>query len=152
MNAYNSWASVKASGGIGAERAFCSRNFLSPAGMNMLEGMRGQLLSELLNRGLIASLRAASVNAADAGLVRFVLVRACSLSKTQRSCMCIDTASACVLGSWRQVPTMLSCQAVRAKRDVHVVAIRRGAGFIPDGVASSAAAGTTGSRPGSPPC
>ena len=72
---YNSWASVRANGGSGAERGFCARNFLSPAGMNMLEGMRGQLLSELLNRGLIASLRAASVNAADAGLVRFVLVR-----------------------------------------------------------------------------
>ena len=40
----------------------------------MLEGMRGQLLSELLNRGLIASLHTASANAADAGLVRFVLV------------------------------------------------------------------------------
>ena len=75
VNAYNSWASVKASGGTGADRAFCARKFLSPAGMNMLEGMRGQLLSELLNRGLIASLRAASANAADAGLVRFVLVR-----------------------------------------------------------------------------
>ncbi len=78
VNAYNSWASVKAGGGVGAERAFCSRNFLSPAGMNMLEGMRGQLLSELLNRGLIASLHAASVNATDAGLVRFVLVRTTS--------------------------------------------------------------------------
>ena len=84
VNAYNSWASVKAGGGGGAERAFCSRNFLSPAGMNMLEGMRGQLLSELLNRGLIASLHAASVNVTDAGLVRFVLVRV----GTKLQCLC----------------------------------------------------------------
>ena len=81
MNAYNSWASARAGGGAGAERAFCSRNFLSPAGMNMLEGMRGQLLSELLNRGLITSLRAASVNAAEAGLVGFVLVRTPQVSR-----------------------------------------------------------------------
>ena len=43
--------------------------------MNMLDGMRSQLLSELLSRRLITSLADASVNANDAGLVRFVLVR-----------------------------------------------------------------------------
>lgn len=43
--------------------------------MNMLDGMRTQLLSELLSRRLITSLAESSVNAQDAGLVRFVLVR-----------------------------------------------------------------------------
>ena len=42
--------------------------------MNMLDGMRSQLLSELLSLRLITSLADASVNASDAGLVRFVLV------------------------------------------------------------------------------
>lgn len=75
MRAFNGWAAARAAGSIGAERAYCARNFLSAAGMAMLDGMRSQLLSELLSRRLVSSLADASVNANDAGLVRFVLVR-----------------------------------------------------------------------------
>lgn len=74
VRAFNSWSAAKAQGG-GADRAFCARNYLSAAAMNMLDGMRTQLLSELLSRRLITSLAESSVNAQDAGLVRFVLVR-----------------------------------------------------------------------------
>lgn len=75
VRAFNGWAAARAAGGVGAERAYCARNFLSAAGMAMLEGMRAQLLSELLSRRLVSSLADASVNADNAGLVRFVLVR-----------------------------------------------------------------------------
>lgn len=39
--AFDRWQQAKAQG---FERSFCNRNFLSPATLNMVEGMRGQLL------------------------------------------------------------------------------------------------------------
>jgi len=42
--------------------------------MSMVDGMRGQLLSELLSRGFAPSLEAASTQAHRADLVRAVLV------------------------------------------------------------------------------
>ena len=43
--------------------------------MNMVDGMRSQLLSELTSRGFLASLEAASTQAHRPDLVRAVLVR-----------------------------------------------------------------------------
>lgn len=58
----------------GGDRGYCTRNYLSPATMSMVDGMRGQLLSELLSRGFAPSLEAASTQAHRADLVRAVLV------------------------------------------------------------------------------
>lgn len=63
--------------GEGPARGFCSSNFLSPSTMFMIDGMRGQLASELTHRRLISSVGEASSNARHVGLVRCVLVRAC---------------------------------------------------------------------------
>ena len=68
--AFNGWkaAQVKNLG-----KQYCSHHFLSPATMNMIDGMRGQLLEELKGRGFIASLQQSSLEAHRADLVRGVL-------------------------------------------------------------------------------
>lgn len=66
----------------GGDRPFCARNFLSPATMNMIDGMRGQLLSELTGMGFVASLEASSTQARRADLVRAVLVSSVALCST----------------------------------------------------------------------
>ncbi|KAL4451226.1 hypothetical protein ABPG77_009298 [Micractinium sp. CCAP 211/92] len=70
IKAFNQWKSAAARG---TDRGYCSHNFLSPATMNMLDGMRSQLLSELVSRGFVQSLEAASTNAQRSDLVRAVL-------------------------------------------------------------------------------
>jgi hypothetical protein len=62
----------------GSDRGFCSHSFLSPATMSMLDGMRQQLLGELVSRGFVPSLEAASAHAQRSDLVRAVLVSACA--------------------------------------------------------------------------
>lgn len=51
----------------GDDFRYCARNFLSPATMNMLDGMRRQLLGELQNRSLVRSLAEASAHMSDIG-------------------------------------------------------------------------------------
>lgn len=51
----------------------CRRNFLSPATMNMLHGMRGQLIRELQQQGLIQSLAQASTSMSDLGTSRCLI-------------------------------------------------------------------------------
>ncbi|CAG9460433.1 unnamed protein product [Pedinophyceae sp. YPF-701] len=68
--AFRGWRAARSEGW---ERAFCAQSFLSQATMNMIDGMRQQLIGELRNRGLAASLGAASAAAEDRGLVRAVL-------------------------------------------------------------------------------
>lgn len=58
----------------GRERGFCAQNFISPSTMAMVDGMRGQLASELQRLGFIRDVGEASSSAADLGLVRAVLV------------------------------------------------------------------------------
>ncbi|RMZ54673.1 hypothetical protein APUTEX25_003051, partial [Auxenochlorella protothecoides] len=57
----------------GRERGFCAQNFISPSTMAMVDGMRGQLASELQRLGFIRDVGEASSSAADLGLVRAVL-------------------------------------------------------------------------------
>jgi ATP-dependent RNA helicase DHX36 len=68
--AFAAWKAARARGN---DRAFAARNFVSPSTMAMLEGMRSQLLAELVARGFVASLEAASTAAHRADLVRAVL-------------------------------------------------------------------------------
>ncbi|KAK9835371.1 hypothetical protein WJX81_005267 [Elliptochloris bilobata] len=70
--AFNGWAAARA-GGRGGERRYAAQHSVSGGTMAMVEGMRAQLLGELMARGFTASLASASRNAADAGLVRSVL-------------------------------------------------------------------------------
>ncbi|KAK9807916.1 hypothetical protein WJX73_001801 [Symbiochloris irregularis] len=72
--AYNGWVQACT---VGRERQYAARNYVSHATMNMISGMRSQLLRELQARGLVASVQAASWRAADLGVVRSVL--ACGL-------------------------------------------------------------------------
>ena len=64
--AYAGWEASRAEGGGGGERRFTQRHCLSGATLNMLKGMRQQLVTALSGRGLIASMHQASANA-DAG-------------------------------------------------------------------------------------
>jgi hypothetical protein len=47
VRAYNGWAAARAQG---RERAYAAAHFVSGSTMNMIEGMRSQLLSELTVR------------------------------------------------------------------------------------------------------
>eukprot|EP00873_Tetraselmis_striata_P025125 jgi/Tetstr1/445389/TSEL_033175.t1 len=76
VSAFNGWMAAKAQGGS-AERSFCARNFVSPSTMQMLYGMRQQLLGELKMRRLVPDVQSASSNSTNAALVRAVL--ACGL-------------------------------------------------------------------------
>ena len=60
-------------GGRQSERQFLTANSLSPSTLHMIKGMRQQLTSALIQRGIIADLRSASVNASSGALVRAVL-------------------------------------------------------------------------------
>ena len=71
--AYVGWELSRSEGGNGGERRFTQRHCLSGATLNMLKGMRQQLITALTNRGLIASIHQASKNADAGALVRAVL-------------------------------------------------------------------------------
>ena len=71
--AFVGWEQARARGGGGGERQFNTRNSLSGATLNMLRGMRQQLVSALSSRGLVLNLRDASGNAGAGSLVRAVL-------------------------------------------------------------------------------
>ena len=64
---------LTAGGGSGGERDFLARHSLSGATLNMLRGMRQQLVTALSGRGLISDLRAASCHAHSGPLVRAAL-------------------------------------------------------------------------------
>jgi HrpA-like RNA helicase len=70
IKAFNQWKGAQSRG---TDRGFCTHNFLSPATMNMIDGMRGQLMSELTSRGFVQSLEGSSANAQRSDLVRAVL-------------------------------------------------------------------------------
>ena len=72
VRAFAGWESARARGG-GAERQFNQRNCTSGATLNMLKGMRQQLVTALAGRGLIADVHRASENASAGSLVRAVL-------------------------------------------------------------------------------
>ena len=71
--AYVGWEQARGGGGGGGERRFNQQNSLSGATLNMLRGMRQQLISALSTRGLIANVHQASENASAGSLVRAVL-------------------------------------------------------------------------------
>ena len=71
--AFSGWEAARSRGGGGAERQFNQRNSLSGATLNMLKGMRQQLVTALSGRGLIANIHQASANAGAGSLVRAVL-------------------------------------------------------------------------------
>ena len=64
--AFRAWEIARLRGGNGAEREFNRRHSTSGATMNMLKGMRAQLVTALGSRGLARDLPSASGNA-DAG-------------------------------------------------------------------------------------
>ena len=70
--AYMAWE-LACRGGRQSERQFLTANSLSPSTLHMIKGMRQQLTSALIQRGIIADLRSASVNASSGALVRAVL-------------------------------------------------------------------------------
>ena len=71
--AFVGWEQARARGGSGSERTFNGRYSLSGATLNMLRGMRQQLVTALSGRGLVRNLPAASSNAGAGSLVRAVL-------------------------------------------------------------------------------
>jgi ATP-dependent RNA helicase DHX36 len=73
VQAYNGWRMARSKGYGGADRRYCAENFVSPSTMNMIDGMREQLLKELKSRGFVMSLESASQNAAHYDLVRSIL-------------------------------------------------------------------------------
>ena len=73
VQAYNGWRMARSKGYGGADRRYCVENFVSPSTMNMIDGMREQLLKELKSRGFVMSLESASQNAAHYDLVRSIL-------------------------------------------------------------------------------
>jgi HrpA-like RNA helicase len=72
VKAFNGWVAAKARGG---DHGYCVKNYLSPATMRMIDGMRTQLLGELVGRGFVQSIEDASTEGHRADLVRAVLVR-----------------------------------------------------------------------------
>ena len=71
--AYVGWEKSRQDGGGGGERRFNQQNSLSGSTLNMLKGMRQQLIGALTSRGLIANVHQASENAMAGSLVRAVL-------------------------------------------------------------------------------
>jgi ATP-dependent RNA helicase DHX36 len=81
VRAYNGWKAMAAmeqqrsqsAGYSPALHRYCSQHHLSAATINMVDGMRTQLLDELISRRFVTSLEEASVNGHRADLVRAVL-------------------------------------------------------------------------------
>jgi HrpA-like RNA helicase len=71
--AYAEWERARADGGGAAERRFTQAKCLSGATLQMLKGMRQQLIAALTSRGLIDSIHRASENAEAGSLVRAAL-------------------------------------------------------------------------------
>eukprot|EP00889_Picochlorum_renovo_P003077 jgi/Picre1/30107/NNA_005476.t1 len=68
--AYNEWKQRQRSGN---GWTYCNQNFLNNATMTMIDGMRTQLLGELMDKGFITSLESASSKATRLNLVRSVI-------------------------------------------------------------------------------
>lgn len=79
VRAFNGWKMMAAgerqyqSDTAPALHRYCSQHHLSAATINMVDGMRTQLLGELVSRGFVSSLEEASVNGHRADVVRAVL-------------------------------------------------------------------------------
>jgi HrpA-like RNA helicase len=71
VKAFNGWVAAKQRGG---DHHYCVKNYLSAATMRMIDGMRTQLLGELVGRGFVRSIEDASTEGHRADLVRAVLV------------------------------------------------------------------------------
>lgn len=70
--AFDCWRSAKEKG---QESRFCSEYFVSPSIMNMLSGMRKQLVNELIRTGCIPEdVSSCSMNAREPGIIRAILV------------------------------------------------------------------------------
>jgi ATP-dependent RNA helicase DHX36 len=70
--AYMAWEQVQRDGRQN-ERYFLNANSLSPSTLHMIKGMRQQLITALIQRGIISDLRSASANSSSGALVRAVL-------------------------------------------------------------------------------
>lgn len=68
--AFNEW---KYRSRVGDPWAYCNQNFLNNTTMKMIDGMRQQLVAELVNRGFITSLEDASTKASKPDIVRSVI-------------------------------------------------------------------------------
>ncbi|KAL1202084.1 DExH-box ATP-dependent RNA helicase DExH2 [Cardamine amara subsp. amara] len=87
--AFQCWENAKESG---RDNEFCSKYFLSPFAMTMLDSLRLKLQGELRRHGVIPSSSNCSLNAHDPGILRAVVAvglypmlgRMCPLSNTQR--------------------------------------------------------------------
>lgn len=97
MGAYEFWKEAKVRG---QEARFCSQYFVSSNAMNMLDGMRKQLLYELTSHGYISEdLASINRNARNPGIVHAVLVAAmypmvgkvCTIKNQNRKGFLIET-------------------------------------------------------------
>ena len=68
--AFNEW---KQKSRMGDSWGYCNNNFLNNATMTMVDGMRSQLVSELVSKGFINSLEDASFKASKPDIVRAVI-------------------------------------------------------------------------------
>ena len=72
VRAFDQWRDCKRGVGGGSPWRFCDQNFLSPGTMNMVDGMRMQILSGLRDAKVAGNLRESSMHC-SAGVVRAVL-------------------------------------------------------------------------------
>ena len=77
VKAYNQWAGLLPR----QQHGYAASNFMNNGTMLMIHGMRQQLVTELVNRGLITSVASVSANADNPGIVRCVLVRELSVPR-----------------------------------------------------------------------
>uniref|UniRef100_A0A7S3XH27 RNA helicase n=1 Tax=Picocystis salinarum TaxID=88271 RepID=A0A7S3XH27_9CHLO len=68
--AYEGWVAARKHG---QEHRYCRTHYLSPGTMQVIDGMRRQLLSELKSTGMVADLVDASINAHNREIVRNVI-------------------------------------------------------------------------------
>lgn len=92
--AFKQWSRAKEEGN---ERSFCAKNFVSSPAMEMISGMRGQLISHLKNIGLIRHRGPGDMKDLNSNSQNWSVIKAVVLTGAYPALIRVDRESGCII-------------------------------------------------------
>ena len=92
--AFKLWSRAKDDG---TDKSFCDKNFLSSAAMEMISGMRSQLISHLKNMGLIRHRGAGDLKDLNSNSQNWSVIKAVVLTGAYPALLRADRESQCIV-------------------------------------------------------
>ena len=92
--AFKLWSRAKEDG---TEKSFCAKNFISPAVMEMISGMRSQLISQLRSIGLIRHRGPGDLKDLNSNSQNWSIIKAAVLTGAYPALLRVDRDSSCIV-------------------------------------------------------